>query len=334
MSRATVAVLMSDKVTLSWTDRRHLVSDALLKELRREFAVRFEPEADLSDRATTARLLQGAEACIIGWGSPRFTDELIDTAPALRFIGYAGGSVKAYVCPAIVRRDITVCAADVVNAEDVSQTALGLILCGIRGLFPRFLQKRGQGGYERYPTRGISGKTVGIVGAGLIGRRVMAHLRGMELRLLLADPTVSPSEAAGLGAELVPLQDLAERSDVVSVHAPSLPETRGMFGGGFFARMKDDALFINTALGDLVDQAALGARLRESSIFAYLDILDPAQEDCLTGLPNVAMSPAVAGCIWDTQYRMGRFVVEELRRFFAGTPVLNRFDFSRMGIRA
>ncbi len=334
MSGPIVAILMDDADRLSWTDRRHLLSDSLIDDLRGRYTVRFEPRADLAnDEQARVRLLEGAQACITGWGAPHFTDETVEACPRLGFIGYAGGSVKAYICDAIVRRDIAVSSADIINAEDVSQTAIGLILTGIRGLVPRYLESRGER-LPAYPSRGISGKTVGVVGAGLIGRKVMSFVRGLDVGLLLADPFLDGSQSAELGAELVSLDELARRSDVISIHVPSLPETRGMFNRRFFAAMKDDAVLINTALGDLVDQRALAHRLSESRIFAYADVIDPGQDETVLTLANFAYSPAVAGCLRDTQYRMGEFVVAEMDRFFAGEPLVNRFDFSKMAIRA
>lgn len=334
MSRPLVAILMDDADRLSWTDRRHLFSDSLIDDLRGRYTVRFEPGADLvNDEEARMRLLEGAQACITGWGAPHFTDKIIEACPRLGFIGYAGGSVKAYVCDAIVRRGIAVSSADIINAEDVSQTAIGLILTGIRGLVPRYLESRGER-LSAYPSRGISGKTVGIVGAGLIGRKVMSFVRGLDVRLLVADPFLNEAEAAHLGAELVSLDELGERSDVISIHVPSLPETRGMFDRRFFASMKDDAILINTALGDLIDQRALAQRLSESRIFAYADVIDPDQDETILTRASFAYSPAVAGCLRDTQYRMGEFVVAEMDRFFAGEPLVNRFDFSKMAIRA
>lgn len=326
-----VAILMNEQSKLSWTDRVHLLSDRLIDELAGEFDLRYNPKLD---PVVASEFLGEADACIVGWGSPPFTDEMIRSAPRLRFIGYAGGSVKSYICDEIVARDITVCAADIVNAEDVAQTTLGIILSGIRGLFPRYLESRGEESYRRFPTRGISGKCVGVAGAGLIGRKVISMIRGFEISLVLYDPCVTKEEAAELGCRKVSLEELAAQSDVVTVHVPSLPETKLLFGEAFFAAMRDEAIFINTALGDLIDQSALARRLAGSRIFAYLDILDPAQPDLLTPLPNVAVSPAIAGCIRDTQYRMGRFVVDELRRFLSGKPVVNRFDFSKLAIRA
>jgi phosphoglycerate dehydrogenase-like enzyme len=113
-----------------------------------------------------------------------------------------------------------------------------------------------------------------------------------------------------------------ERADVVSLHAPDNPATRQMLNAERLARMKDDALLINTARGSLIDEQALIEELARGRFFAFLDVTDPeppAADSPLRRLPNVVVTPHIAGCIENCN-QLGELAVEELRRFFAGQP--------------
>ena len=121
----------------------------------------------------------------------------------------------------------------------------------------------------------MRGITVGIIGAGEVGRRVLALLSHFQVRLLLADPFVSADQAAALGAEKRELEALFAESDVVSVHAPNNDQTRHMVNAERLALLRDGAILINTSRGPLVDQEALVAELHRRRIWAFIDVTDP-----------------------------------------------------------
>jgi len=143
---------------------------------------------------------------------------------------------------------------------------------------------------------------------------------------LLYDPYVSGEEARRLGATKVELDELLRRADIVSVHAPSLPETRHMLNARTLALMKDEAILINTARGALIDEVALVAELSKGRFFAFLDVTDPeppAPDHPFRRLENVVLTPHLAGIVEDATW-LGEMEVEELRRFFSGEPPLHR----------
>jgi len=147
---------------------------------------------------------------------------------------------------------------------------------------------------------------------------------GFDFTVLVSDPFVQNGDPVLAGAELVDLDTLMARSDVVSIHAPSLPTTRAMIGARQLGLMKDGAGFINTARGALVDEAALIAELQTGRIHAVIDVTDPeipGRGSPLYDLPNVFLTPHVAGAVGTERLRLGQMVIEEVERFVAGVKM-------------
>jgi phosphoglycerate dehydrogenase-like enzyme len=241
-----------------------------------------------------------------------------------------GSSVTRFVSDALWEQGVRVTTAAPALARDVAITTLGLMIVGMKRVWPLGRHVRAGGWRESpaWPSRELYGKAVGIVGASHVGRHVIDLLRPFGVRVLLYDPYVSDEEAAGLGVNKVELDDLVRQADVISLHAPAKPETHHMLDAQRLARMKDDALLINTARGSLIDEAALVAELRRGRFFAFLDVTDPeppAADSPLRHLDNVVVTPHLAGCIEDCG-RLGEMAVEELRRHFAGEPPIYEIE--------
>ena len=150
-------------------------------------------------------------------------------------------------------------------------------------------------------------------------------LRAFDLRVIAYDPFVSPAEAAEVGVTLVSLEELFARSDVVSLHPPLLEETVGMVTGQHIAQMKRGATFINTARGEVVrEDEMIEVLKRRPDLLAVLDVAseEPPHEDSpLYTLPNVVLTPHIAGSVGQECRRMGQCMVEELARYLAGQPL-------------
>ncbi len=277
-----------------------------------------------ADKEALLALLPEADACITSWGVAQLDAELIAAAPRLKAMAHMGSSVKRFVSDAVWERDIQVTSAGLALAQDVAETTLGLMIVGMKRIWPLARHVR-EGGWREtkwWPSRELYRKQVGIIGASNVGRHVIHLLRPFEAKVLLYDPFVSDTEAAELGVEKVTLEELLQRSDVVSLHAPANKETIHMLNATRLSLMRDDALLINTARGALIDEEALVAELEKGRFFAFLDVTDPeppAPDSPLRRLENVVVTPHSAGCIEDCS-RMGKLAVEELRRFFAGEP--------------
>jgi phosphoglycerate dehydrogenase-like enzyme len=279
-------------------------------------------------RPEVTGVLGEMEVLLTGWHCPLLDAAALDRMPKLRAVLHAAGSIKAHVTKEVFRRGIAVSTAADANAQPVAEYTLGMILLSGKGAF------RLQHDYRRrraaldlinaYPTIGNNGRRVGIVGASRIGRRVIELLRPFDVTVCVFDPYLSRVEASQLGITQAGLDELLAHSDVVSLHAPSLPETRHLLDRRRLALIPDGATLINTARGALVDTAALANELASGRIFAVLDVAEPeilAASDPLYDLPNVVLTPHIAGALGNELPRLGRSAVSELRRLAASQPL-------------
>ncbi len=247
---------------------------------------------------------------------------------------YGAGSVRSIVSDAFWERGCRITSAYAANAVPVAEYTLSQILFSLKRGWYYVLESKKRGGYVQ--KSGISGglspfmpgayrSTVGIVSLGMIGRLVCEHLRRFDVQVLAYDPFCSDAEAAELGVKLCSLEELFRRSDVVSLHTPWLKETEGMITGDHVAAMKENATFINTSRGAVVREGEMTAVLRErSDIYAVLDVTYPEPPEAgspLFSLPNVVLTPHIAGSMAGECRRMGRYMVDELKRYQNDEPL-------------
>ncbi|UPG74036.1 hydroxyacid dehydrogenase [Roseomonas gilardii subsp. gilardii] len=281
------------------------------------------------DDPALAPLLPRVEVLVTGWGAPRLDRAALEAMPRLRLVAHLAGTVKGHLAPEVWERGIRVVNAADANALPVAEYTLAAILFANKQVFRlnRLYRERRDAPKpwsNLAPGLGNYGRSVGIVGASRIGRRVIELLRPFDLQVLLHDPFVSGEEAARLGVTLLPLEELLSRADLVSLHAPLLPATRGMIGRRQLALMRDGAALVNTARGGLVDQDALVEELRSGRISAVIDVTEPdllPPEHPLYDLPNVFLTPHIAGAEGPETQRMTALVIEEIRRFLSGEPL-------------
>lgn len=318
------------KPALAFAMRPALTSDLLSPEIHADLArlctiLSDEPLTEFSS-APAQSMLSRVEILFTGWGCPRIDAEVLARAPKLRLIAHSASSVKPIVDPAAWQRGVTVVSAAAANGIPVAEYTLAAILLANKGAFAvRERYRR-----ERQPWRlpwtapcetGNFGAVVGIVGASRIGRRLLELLRPFDLRVLVFDPFVTAADAASLGATGVSLEVLLQESNIVTLHAPALPETQHMIGRRELGLMRDGTTIINTARGPLVDHAALERELVSGRLNAILDVSDPEPlppSSVLFDLPNVFLTPHIAGAAGKETQRMARLVVEEIGRFVAG----------------
>ncbi|TDC72667.1 hydroxyacid dehydrogenase [Streptomyces hainanensis] len=274
--------------------------------------------------------LAETEVLITGWGSPVLDAAALDAAPRLRAVLHAAGSVKSHVSPECWRRGIPVTTAAGANAEPVAEFTLAMILLAlkrVRAATARYRERRRYVDVLReFPGIGNHRRRVGLVGASRIGRRVVELLRPFSLDVALADPYLTEAEARALGVRLLPLDALLGECDLVSLHAPAIPETREMIDRRRLALLRDGAVLVNTARGSLVEQDALVAELVSGRIEAVLDVTEPevlSPDSPLYTLENVWLTPHLAGAQGGEVHRLAEVVLDELTRLNAGSPLLN-----------
>ncbi len=286
-----------------------------------------EPIGDWSDaRATT--LLGEADIVLGHWGCPTLTADVLDRAPRLAMLAYGAGTVKTVVTEAVFDRGLRVTSCADANAEPVAEFTLGAILLANKDVFwRRDLLRAPEIAAQRQRSERPLGnwdKTIGLVGASLVGRRVVELLRPFsQFTVVLYDPYLSPAEAAALGVAKVELDELCAVSDIVSIHAPDLPSTFHMIGEPQLASMRTGATLINTARGRLVDHEALVAEVGSGRLSAMLDVTDPEPlpaDHPLRTLPNVYLTPHLAGSEGSELGRLTDWVIDEIERFVDDRP--------------
>ncbi|MCX5192700.1 hydroxyacid dehydrogenase [Streptomyces sp. NBC_00249] len=285
--------------------------------------------------------LARAEVLFTGWGCPPVDAEALRRMPRLRAVVHAAGSVKQHVTEACWERGLLVSSAAAANALPVAEYTLAAILFANKRVLQSAHAYRAARGpidlLERYPEVGNYRRTVGVVGASLIGRRVLELLRPFDLRVLVHDPYADPGELAALGGEACALDELLRRSDVVSLHAPALPQTRHLLDASRLALMPDGATLVNTARGSLVDTVALTEELVAGRLHAVLDHTEPEvlpATSPLFNLPNVLLTPHVAGSLGGELERLAAAAVAELERYARGLGFRHRVDPARLAYSA
>ncbi|MGN7978345.1 hydroxyacid dehydrogenase [Microbacterium sp. 22195] len=275
------------------------------------------------DSAASLRVLAETEVLITGWGAPHFGLATLEHAPRLRAIVHAAGTVRTFLDPAVYDRGIRVSTCASANAIPVAEFTLASIVFGLKRA-SRFAERLSRTKAVRdtagFPPIGTNGVTVGLIGASRVGRETLRMLRTLDVRILLHDPYISPAAAEDLGVELVGLDELCRRSDAVSVHAPLTAQTVGMIGAHELSLMRDGTVLVNTARGAIIDTAALTAELVTGRLDAYLDVVHPEPlpaDSPLYGLPNVVITPHIAGALGNEIVRLGELAVDEVARFAA-----------------
>lgn len=308
---------------------RYVFDDAALARLSEMCTILTPDPLDDFSTPTAYAVLRQTEILVTGWGCPFVSREALAAAPDLRLIAHAAGTVKYHLDPAVFEAGIAVTNSVAANAVPVAEFTLAMVILANKHVF-RFRdlyrgdRLRGSSHALMDTPIGNHRRIVGIVGASHIGRRVVDLLTPFDVSILLYDPHVQASDEICRRAEVVSLDDLLTRSDVVSLHAPSLPSTRHMIGERQLRAMRDGATFINTARGAIVDQAALIAELETGRISAVIDVTDPEippPDSPLFTLPNVFLTPHIAGAIGGERSRLGDLVVDEIQRFIAGRPL-------------
>ena len=282
----------------------------------------------LGDPAAVARLARDVDV-LLTHVAP-VTQQLFDAAPMLRIVGCCrGGPVNINVAAATAR-GIPVVNAPARNSQAVVEFTVGLILAECRGIaraHAALSQGVWLGDLYRYDRTGreLRGQTIGLVGFGAIAQSLVAYLRPFGLHIIAYDPFVPAARFAELEVEPVDLPVLLARADIVSLHARVTPQTAGMMGATQFAQMKQGAYFINTARGPLVDYDALYEALHSGHLGgAGIDCFpeEPPPPDWpLLRLPNVTVTPHVAGSSKNSAERGPEQVVRDVANFFAGKPL-------------
>ena len=268
------------------------------------------------------------DASVIVVGFSAVGQQLLDAAEKLELVAVMRSGIENVDMEACREKGVMVCNAPGRVSEPVADFTAALILDINRGI--TYVNKCWKPGLQEelmpyfYPDlfRNI---TIGIVGFGIIGRKVLHRLNNFGFRFIAYDPFVKQEDVAELGVEIMSLDDVMKNADTVTVHARLLPETKDLIGAHEISLMKETAFFINTARGGLVDEEALIKALSEKKIRgAALDVLktEPLPDDhILRKLDNVILTPHMAGMAGDMTVVSAEIIMENVDKFMAGEPI-------------
>lgn len=274
------------------------------------------------------------EIVLTGWSGRPLDLASVLKLPRLRLIAHLGGSVRGAATRDVVHSGVLVTHGAQANARPVAEYSLAMILLANKdiphwlGTFSRQKANLGVDAVARHGTLGNCGRAVGIIGASRTGREVVRLLERHDLDVLVADPIASTASIAALGARHVSVEELLLQSDVVSLHQPLLESTYKSFGAAQFAMMRQGATLINTARGAIVDTEALTDAAASGRINAILDVTDPEplpSDHRLWTLPNVLITPHMAGSTGNEVLRMTHEVLDDVERFLRGEQMHNQF---------
>lgn len=312
-----IAILMSQKVFDAQMSNRHLEQ---LRELT---------GPDSYFHATTIEgllrhpLANKIDVLMTGWSTPALSPALLDACKALKLVVHCAGTVRYLVDPSFFDRNIRLVNSADANAVPVAEFLLSWILRWNKQL-PTFENRYRSGQFfekndsNEFDLIGNRGKTVGVISASRVGRRLIALLQHFELDVLLCDPFCTTQQTSAIGARKVKLPELMRASDVVSICAPLLPETVNLIGAAQLADMRDGTLLINTSRGKLVDHDALLPELKSGRLSAVLDVTEPEplpQGSPFFSLPNAFLTPHVAGSMGLEIHRMTDSALSEIELF-------------------
>ena len=287
--------------------------------LSQSYDVFYDPEL-VDDRPRLLALLKDARALVVR-NRTQVNAEIYDAAPALKVVGRLGVGLDNIDLDESALRHIAVCPASGANADSVAEYVLTAMMVLLRpvyhhrdamiaGDFPR--QALSHGGE-------IGGKTLTIIGGGVIGQAVMTRAVAMGMNVLVVDPALKVSPIAA--ARLVSFEDGLSAGDVISLHLPLIDATRHLINADALQQMKPSAILINTARGGIVDHDALGDALRHGALGgAAIDVYpnEPAGRNDMAvfkGIENIILTPHVAGLTEDANIRVGAITAKHIRHY-------------------
>ncbi|MDO8587420.1 MAG: hydroxyacid dehydrogenase [Armatimonadota bacterium] len=271
-------------------------------------------------------LFRDVDGVLTSWGIHPFPAKGFLASRRVKILSHAAGGVR-WAPREALERGVVVTNASEAMAPRVAEMCLAFALMGLHNVLeltePPVRRIFSEGGFQR---AGLYGKTVGLVGFGWIARNLARLLTPFGVRLLAFDPYVSGEVMAQYGVLPVDLEQIFRESRVISIHAGATDETRGMIGDELLNLIQDSAVFINTARGSVVDHDALTAELRKRRFLAFLDVTDPEplrDDHELRSLPNVILTGHRAGATDEPIFEVGDAAIGDLKRFFAGEPLLH-----------
>ncbi|HUH54006.1 MAG TPA: NAD(P)-dependent oxidoreductase, partial [Microbacteriaceae bacterium] len=297
------------------------LSPATIEALGPDFNIK---AVDGTDRDALREALKTAEAILIR-SATQMDEEAVSWGKKLKVIARAGVGLDNVDVPAATQAGVMVVNAPTSNIISAAELTVAHIL-GLARHLQLAHQSLSAGEWKRSSFTGteLYEKTIGIIGLGRIGALVAERLRGFGVSIIAYDPYITAARAGQLGAELVSLEELVEKSDFVTIHMPRTPETLGMIGQEQLKAMKPTAYVVNVARGGLIDEQALAVAIENKEIAgAALDVFtqEPPTDTSLTGLTNVHVTPHLGASTAEAQEKAGIAVAKSVQLALSGELV-------------
>ena len=300
------------------------MDEEVVAELAAEFVVLYDP--GLAHRPVDLAAALGDARALVVRNRTRVDRALLDAAPRLRVIGRLGVGLDNIDLEACRERGIAVRPATGANDLAVAEYVIGTALLLLRDLTAATTRMlAGEWPRPEFVGRELAGRTMGLLGFGRIAREVARRAIAFEMRVIAHDPYLPPADPAWHGVGRRSLEALLAEADLLSLHLPLTPETRGLLDAPRIARMKRGAVLVNAARGGILDEAALAAALREGRLAgAALDVFaeEPLSREAAArfrGVPNLLLTPHIAGVTVESNRRVSEVTAENLRRLLT-TP--------------
>jgi phosphoglycerate dehydrogenase-like enzyme len=298
------------------------------------------PPQSADSVAQDLSLLEDVEVLFSGWGAPVMDEAFMAAAKNLKAVFYGAGSVRSFAKPAFWEREIILTNAAEANAVPVAEYCVATILLSMKNFWSCAQgTRKSEGWLPGAHMREVPGNfrsTAGFITIGAISRKTLEYLNAFEIKRLAYSRSLTPESAAAMNVTPASIEEIFKTADVISLHTPNLPSTQGMIKGEHFEMMKPGATFINTARGAVVNEKEMCEVLaRRPDITAVLDVVAP--EPPIPGspvetLPNVVLTPHLAGSAGPECHRLGYTMLQEFERYLAGEPLLyhmTKDDFDR-----
>ncbi len=269
------------------------------------------------------------EILVTGWGTPVVPMEIIEQMPMLKLVAHAGATPRLFPDPLQNNPGVRIALATEALGRSVAEFAFSLLVLGTKRAF--WMERRVREGGWRDSSRFFGGcfelyeARIGLIGGGAVARHLMKLLQPLKCDISVYDPYIDPLLITSMGGRIVDsLHQLCRESQVVSVHLPHNNETHEMLRAEHFRLLNDGTLFVNTARGPVLHEEEFITELKKERFVACLDVANqepPPASHPFRHLPNVILTPHVAGAIAENRFRLGKAVVDEIERFATHRPL-------------
>lgn len=304
----------------------------LKQQLEEIGIVTWNPGSEQFSEEEFARQLKGIDICVTGWGNTPLNQETLKYADDLKLIAHVGGTVRPMVADEAFERGIRVCCGNAVFARSVAEGVIAYILSALRRI-PEYNQAVKDGQWPSPAgTRGLLDRSVGLVGYGMIAQYTAEMLKAFGCPVKVYSRYMKAEDLAAKGLEKATMEEIFAECDIVSLHQGLTPQTQGSIGRNLFASMKDGAVLVNTARGELIDEEALCQVLNEKAVTAVLDVFvhEPLPMDSpLRRCPNVFLMPHGAGPTGDRRPFVTAQILEDIKAFLTGGSLSCEIDAGR-----